>query len=111
MTKKRGTYLPPEATVCDWCGQWTRLVHVHGNYQCGSCRRVLIEQYKGEEKMADSSSFTAHFTVYISTSALTEEEAKRFPVEVLKALHHVQGGLKVSIVRESNEDPAVEWGK
>ena len=104
MTKKRGTYLPPEATVCDWCGQWTNLVYVHGHHQCGSCRRVLFENCERDIKMAKKPKFVAHYTVYVETREITEEEATQFPVKLMQTVHHIFPGLKVHVVREPNED-------
>jgi len=37
----------PNLVTCDWCGQVTRLVWVHGHAQCGACHRVLIECCQG----------------------------------------------------------------
>ena len=104
MTKKRGTYLPPKTTVCDWCGQWTNLVPVHDQYQCGSCRRVLIECCEGEIKKAKEPKFVTHYTVYVETGEITEKEATQFPVKLMQTVHHIFPGIKVHVIREPDED-------
>ena len=103
MTKKRGPYLPPKATVCDWCGQWTNLVYVHGHYQCGSCARVLIECCEGEIEMAEEPKFIAHYTVYVETGEMTKDEAARFPVKLMQAVHHIFPGLKVQVTLNNHK--------
>ena len=45
----------PDVTyvTCDWCGQMTRLVYVHGHAQCGACHRVLIDCCDGRTAEAE----------------------------------------------------------
>jgi ribosomal protein S27AE len=104
MTKKRGTYLLPETTVCDWCGQWTSLTHVDGRYQCGGCHRILFECHNGEIEMAKESGFVAHYTIHVEIEEITKEKAKQFPVKLMQTMHHAFPGLRVHIIRESDED-------
>ena len=57
--------------------------------------------------MAKEPKFVAHYTVYVETGEMTEEEATRFPVKLMQAVHHIFPGLKVHVVlnnREPEED-------
>ena len=57
--------------------------------------------------MAKEPKFVAHYTVYVETGEMTEEEAARFPVKLMQAVHHIFPGLKVQVTlnnRESEKD-------
>ena len=54
--------------------------------------------------MVKAPKFVVHYTVYMETGDITEEEATNFPVELMKTVHHEFPGLKVHIIREPKED-------
>tara|TARA_R100001480_G_scaffold154060_1_gene158376 strand:- start:662 stop:829 length:168 start_codon:yes stop_codon:yes gene_type:complete len=54
--------------------------------------------------MAKKPKFIAHYTVYVETREITEEEATQFPVKLMQTVHHIFPGFKVHVVREPNED-------
>ncbi len=54
--------------------------------------------------MAKEPKFVAHYTVYVETGKITEKEATQLPVKLMQTVHHIFPGLKVQVIRESDED-------
>lgn len=46
--------LSEEMVDCPWCGQCTRLIMVHGHYECMNCHRVVSDCCNGEVADAPS---------------------------------------------------------
>jgi uncharacterized protein YjlB len=34
--------------ICDWCGSWTRPIFKKSHYECGRCKRSLLDCCDGE---------------------------------------------------------------
>lgn len=93
--KKQDISPKPDQVVCDWCGQVTRLIFVHGHYQCGSCRRVLIECCNGEtSKMSDE---FKDVSFVITIKNMTKEKAMEFPEKIMKIIPNEFPGLMIDI--------------
>ena len=54
--------------------------------------------------MNEESKSVIHYTVYVETNKMTEEEAKQFPIKLMQAVHHIFPGLKIQVVYEGKED-------
>jgi len=54
--------------------------------------------------MAKESGFVAHYTIHVEIEETTKEKAKQFPVKLMQTMHHAFPGLRVHIIRESDED-------
>ena len=37
-----------EMIDCPWCGVKTRLIQIHGHFECPNCHRVVIDCCNGE---------------------------------------------------------------
>ena len=53
--------------------------------------------------MAKEPKFVAHYTVYVETGKMTEDEATQFPIKLMQAVHHIFPGLKVQVTLNNRE--------